>query len=145
MPRHYTEYNDTIRLGHRDIGEIMDKASQSGCRYYMQLNLQGRSVWVGFTEPFEAGVDRLYVLYYKRPIEDGVIRVCVGLFRSSPSHDAVYMQLMGTSNISYPAITAALAYEFLQRGDTAHIELRRPTYVSDSKTFIPPSFKEVIK
>ncbi len=141
MTRHYTEYNDTIKLRHRDIGDIVDKANQSGCRYYMQLNLQGRSVWMGFNEAFEAGIDRLYALYYKIPIEGGVIRVCVGLFRSLPSHDAVYLQLMGTGNIPDPMIAHNTAHAFLQRKETKHIELGRPTYVSDSKTFMPPSFK----
>lgn len=140
MTRHYTEYNETIKLRQRDIGEIVDKAIQSGCRYYMQLNLQGRSVWMGFTEPFEAGIDRLYALYYKLPIEDGVIRVCVGLFRSSPSYNTAYLQLMGAGNIPDPMIDAVIAHAFLQQGNTKHIELKRPTYVSDSKTFMPPSF-----
>ncbi len=140
MTRHYTDYNDTIKLRYRDIGDIVDKAMQSGCRYYMQLNLQGRNVWVGFNEAFESGIDRLYSLYYKIPMEDGVIRVCVGLFRSSPSHDAVYLQLMGTSNIPDPMINAAIVHSFLQIKETKHIELRRPTYVSNSPIFEAPIF-----
>lgn len=140
MTRHYTEYNDTIKLRHRDIGDIVDKANQSGCRYYMQLNLQGRSVWMGFNEAFESGIDRLHALYYKIPVEGGVIRVCVGLFRSSPSHDAVYLQLMGASNIPDPMITAAIAHDLLQIKETKHIELRRPTYVSNSPTVKAPIF-----
>lgn len=140
MTRHYTEYNDTIKLRQRDIGDIVDKANQSGCRYYMQLNLQGRSVWMGFNEPFESGIERLHALYYKISIESGVIRVCVGLFRSSPSHDAVYLQLMGTGNIPDPMIAHNTAHAFLQRKETKHIELRRPTYVSNSPTFKAPIF-----
>ena len=140
MTRHYTEYNDTIKLRYRDIGEIVDKAKQSGCRYYMQLNLQDRSVWVGFNEAFEAGIDRLYALYYKIPIEDSVIRVCVGLFRSLPPYNTAYLQLMKVGDTPDPIIDAVIVHEFLQKKDTKHIELKRPTYVSDSKTFIPPSF-----
>lgn len=140
MTRHYTEYNDTIKLRHRDIGDIVDKANQSGCRYYMQLNLQGRSVWMGFTEPFEAGIDRLYVLYYKIPIEDGVINICVGLFRSMPSYDTIYLQLMAASSVPDPMVTTELAHEILQQGHTKYIELGRPTYISKNKYFIPPSF-----
>lgn len=106
----------------------------------MQLNLQGRVVWMGFNEAFEAGIDRLYALYYKIPIEDGVIRVCVGLFRSLPPLTTAHLQLMGASNISDPMIDTAIIREFLQRGYTKYIEVGQPTYVSDSKTFIPPSF-----
>ena len=133
MPRHYTEYNDTIKLRYRDIGEIIDKAKQSGCRYYMQLNLQGRAVWVGFTEPFEAGIDRLYALYYKIPIEDGVVNICLGLWRSSPSVDSIFTHLQGVSNVPDPVVPPDLVNDFLHKWDTKYIALKRPTYVSQSK------------
>ncbi len=136
MTRHYTEYNDTIKLRHRDIGEIVEKAKQSGCRYYMQLNLQGRSIWVGFNEAFEAGIDRLYAMYYKLPIEDGVINICLGLWRSSPSpHHILAHLLQGVSNIPDPIVTPDLVHRFLGKWETSHIALKRPTYVSERKMF----------
>lgn len=140
MSSYYSEYNDTIRLRQRDIGDIISKSRKTGCKYYMHVNLAERRVWVGFNEAFESGIDRLYALYYKISIESGVIRVCVGLFRSSPSHDAVYLQLMGTGNIPDPMIAHNTAHAFLQRKETKHIELRRPTYVSNSPTFKAPIF-----
>lgn len=133
MTRGYTEYNETIKLRQRDMADIVSKVKQSGCRYYMQLNLQGRSVWVAFNEPFESGIDRLYALYYKIPAEDEVVRICIGLWRSVPSRDTVYLQMMGVGNTPDPMITHDLVHNFLNIKLTDYIELRRPTYKSKNR------------
>ena len=85
MSSHYSEYNDTIRLRQRDIGDIIAKSRETGCKYYMHVNLAERRVWVGFNEAFESGIDRLHALYYKIPTADDDIKVCIGLWSRLPS------------------------------------------------------------
>lgn len=133
MTSHYSEYNDTIRLRQRDIGDIIQKNHETGCKYYMHVNLAERRVWVGFNEAFESGIDRLHALYYKIPRADDDIRVCVGLWAKSPSHRAIEWQLRNISTSPEPVVGPQDAYDLLQRGQEGrYLEIALPTYVSKS-------------
>lgn len=141
MTRHCTEYNDTIRLRQRDIGDIISKSRQTGCKHYMHVTLAERCVWVGFNEAFESGIDRLYALYYKIPTADDDIRLCVGLWAKSPSHRAIEWQLRSISTSPEPVVGPQDAYDLLQRGhESRYLEMALPTYVSKSKFIEPLDF-----
>lgn len=141
MTRHYTEYNDTIRLRQRDIGDIISKSRQTGCKYYMCINLAERRVWMGFNEPFESGIDRLHALYYKVKTADDDIKVCLGLWSRKPSSHAIEHQLCTVHNSHEPVVGPRDAYNLLRRGgESRYLEMALPTYVSKSKFIEPLDF-----
>lgn len=141
MTRHYTDYNDTIKLRQRDIGDIIAKSRETGCKYYMQITLAERPAWVGFNKAFESGIDRLHALYYKIPTADDDIRVCVGLWAKSPSYRAIEWQLRNISTSPEPVVGPHDAYDLLRRGgESRYLEMALPTYVSKSKFIEPLDF-----
>lgn len=135
MNRHYADdYNDTIKLRQRDIGDIIQKSNETGCKYYMQISLAERRVWVGFKEPFESGIDRLHALYYKVKTADDDINVCLGLWDGKPSSDTIERQLWSINNSPEPAIHQQDIYDLLKFGrESGYLELVLPNYVSKSR------------
>lgn len=141
MTRHYTEYNDTIRLRQRDIGDIIQKSHQTGCKYYICINLAERSVWMGFKEPFESSIDRLHALYYKIPTADDDIKVCVGLWSRKPSNHAIEHHLCAMHNSFEPVIRPGDAYDLLKFGrESRYLEMTLPTYKGKSRFIEPLDF-----
>lgn len=135
----YREYNNCISLKERDIADILNKARQSNCDYFMQLNLQGRGVWVGFTEPFESGVDRLYVLYYKLRTDKGHVYMCLGMWRKDrePSINELHLALMSANSSLDPVIDSRDISEFMNMGETQHLVLRRPMHQHNFDSMMP--------
>lgn len=132
MTRRWQEYNDTISLSRRDMPDIIGKYRQSDCRYFMQLNLQGRGAWVNFKEPIESSIDQLYALYYKVQVDDGFIYICLALWRERPKFESIQMALMSANNELDPMINIRDMNYFMS-GDTRVIELKRPTYKSKDR------------
>lgn len=125
----FREYNNSILLKERDIREIVDKAEQSNCDYFMQLGLQGRGLWVGFKEPFHSGIDRLYALYYKiRTRKGGYIYVCLGLWRDQPSTNQLHLSIMGVNASVDPVLNSDEISEFMHMGESSCLVLRHPTH-----------------
>lgn len=125
----FREYNNSILLKERDIREIVDKAEQSNCDYFMQLGLQGRGLWVGFKEPFHSGIDRLYALYYKiRTRKGGYIYVCLGLWRDKPSTNQLHLALMSVNATVDPVLNSDEVMEFMHMGESSCLVLRHPTH-----------------
>lgn len=140
MNKRYSECNDTIRLRQRDIGDIIQKSCETGCKYYMQINLPERRVWVGFDKPFESCIERLHILYYKIPTADDDINVCLGLWGRPPSHRAIEAQLRNVSHSPEPVIGPKDAYELLAYGEhTRYLEIALPTFKSKDR-FIDNAF-----
>lgn len=138
MSGKYTEYNNSISLKNRDIAEIIDKASQDNCDYFMQLSLQGRGLWIGFKEPFESGIDKLYALYYKIRTRKGCfIYACLGLWRDKPSANQLYLALMGVNASVDAVINSDEMREFMHMGESSCLALRHPTYQSSFDGMIP--------
>ena len=129
MTKKFREYNNSILLKERDIREIIDKAEQSNCDYFMQLSLQGRGLWVGFKEPFHSGIDRLYALYYKiRTRKGGYIYVCLGLWRDKPSTNQLHLALMSVNATVDPVLNSDEVMEFMHMGESSCLVLRHPTH-----------------
>lgn len=125
----FREYNNSILLKGRDIREIVDKAEQSNCDYFMQLGLQGRGLWVGFKEPFHSGIDRLYALYYKiRTRKGGYIYACLGLWRDKPSTNQLHLALMSVNATVDPVLNSDEVMEFMHMGESSCLVLRPPTH-----------------
>ena len=125
----FREYNNSILLKERDIRNIIDKAEQSNCDYFMQLGLQGRGLWVGFKEPFHSGIDRLYALYYKiRTRKGGYIYVCLGLWRDKPSTNQLHLALMSVNATVDPVLNSDEVMEFMHMGESSCLVLRHPTH-----------------
>lgn len=125
----FREYNNSILLKERDIREIIDKAEQSNCDYFMQLGLQGRGLWAGFKEPFHSGIDRLYALYYKiRTRKGGYIYVCLGLWRDKPSANQLHLAIMSVNASVDPVLNSDEIMEFMHMGESSCLALRAPTY-----------------
>ena len=125
----FREYNNSILLKERDIREIVFKAEQSNCDYFMQLGLQGRGLWVGFKEPFHSGIDRLYALYYKiRTRKGGYIYACLGLWRDKPSTNQLHLALMSVNATVDPVLNSDEVMEFMHMGESSCLVLRHPTH-----------------
>lgn len=125
----YREYNNSILLKERDIREVIKKAEQSNCDYFMQLNLQGRSLWMGFKEPFESGIDNLYALYYKiRTRKGGYIYACLGLWRDKPSANQLHLAIMSVNASVDAVLNSDEIMEFMHMGESSCLALRHPTY-----------------
>ena len=125
----FREYNNSILLKERDIREIIDKAEQGNCDYFMQLGLQGRGLWVGFKEPFHSGIDRLYALYYKiRTRKGGYIYVCLGLWRDKPSTNQLHLALMSVNATVDPVLNSDEVMEFMHMGESSCLVLRHPKH-----------------
>lgn len=123
------EYNNSISLKERDISEIIDKAEQSNCDYFLQLTLQGRGLWVGFKEPFHAGIDNLYALYYKiRTRKGGYIYACLGLWLDKPSTNQLHLALMSVNATVDPVLNSDEMMEFMHMGESSCLVLRHPIY-----------------
>ena len=140
MTEKFREYNNSILLKERDVRELIYKAEQSNCDYFMQLSLQGRGLWVGFKEPFETGIDRLYALYYKiRTRKGGYIYACLGLWRDKPSVNQLHLVLMSVNASVDPVLDSDEIMEFMHMGESSCLVLRHPTY-QHSQDNIMPSF-----
>ena len=125
----FREYNNSILLKERDIREIIDKAEQSNCDYFMQLSLQGRGLWVGFKESFHSGIDRLYALYYKiRTRKGGFIYVCLGLWRDKPNTNQLHLALISVNATVDPVLNSDEVMEFMHMGESSCLVLRHPTH-----------------
>lgn len=125
----FREYNNSILLKERDIREIIDKAEQSNCDYFMQLSLQARGLWVGFKEPFHSGIDRLYALYYKiRTRKGGYIYACLGLWRDKPSTNQLHLALMSVNATVDPVLNSDEVMEFMHMGESSCLVLRHPAH-----------------
>lgn len=125
----YREYNNSILLKERDIREVINKAEQSNCDYFMRLSLQGRGLWMGFKEPFESGIDNLYALYYKiRTRKGGFIYACLGLWRDKPSTTQLHLALMGVNTSLDPVLNSDEMMEFMHMGESDCLSLRHPSY-----------------
>ena len=125
----FREYNNSILLKERDIREIIDKAEQSNCDYFMQLSLQGRGLWVGFKESFHSGIDRLYALYYKiRTRKGGFIYVCLGLWRDKPNTNQLHLALMSVNATVDPVLNSDEVMEFMHIGESSCLTLKHPTH-----------------
>lgn len=123
------EYNNSISLKERDISEIIDKAEQSNCDYFLQLTLQGRGLWIGFKEPFHADINNLYALYYKiRTRKGGFIYACLGLWRDKPSATQLHLALMGVNASVDAVINSDEMMEFMHMGESDCLSLRHPSY-----------------
>ena len=125
----FREYNNSILLKERDIREIIDKAEQSNCDYFMQLSLQGRGLWIGFKEPFHSGIDNLYALYYKiRTRKGGFIYACLGLWRDKPSTTQLHLALMSVNATVDAVLNSDEVMEFMHMGESSCLVLRHPTH-----------------
>lgn len=124
----WTEYNDLISLRSSDIQKALYKARKEKCDYFMQLNLQGRGAWLGFKEPFESSVDRLYALYYKTETERGFVYFCLGLWREKPSPYHIYDALMSANRSIDAVINRDEVSDFISIGETKHLVFREPTH-----------------
>ena len=133
----WKEYNNGISLQERDIADILNKARQSTCSYFMQLNLQGRGLWVGFREPFEYGIDRLHALYYKVRTDKGHVYMCLSLWRKEPSANELHLALMSANASVGAVIDSSDISEFMHMGETQHLVLRRPTHQPGFDSTIP--------
>lgn len=128
MSLRFQEYNDTISLKERDIPDILRKAKHGNCDYFMQLNLQGRHVWMGFKEPFESTIDMLYALYYKVKTSKGYVYMCLGLWRERPNAPTVYNTLMLANKSIDAVIDNRDISEFMSMGETQHLVLKHPAH-----------------
>lgn len=138
MSGKYTEYNNSISLKNRDIAEIIYKASQDNCDYFMRLSLQGRGLWVGFKEPFHSSIDRLYALYYKiRTRKGGYIYACLGLWRDRPSANQLHLAIMSVNASVDAVINSDEMLEFMHMGESSCLALRHPTYQSSFDGMMP--------
>lgn len=134
----YREYNNGISLKERDIADIINKAEQSNCDYFLQLNLQGRGMWIGFKEPFEADINNLYALYYKiRTRKGGLIYACLGLWRNKPSANQLHLALMGVNASVDAVIDSGDILEFMHMGESECLALRRPSHQHNFDSMIP--------
>lgn len=129
------EYNNTISLKQRDLSAILEKAEQSNYDRFMQLHLQGASVWVGSREPYEGSIDRLHALYYKlHSRKGGIVYLCLGLWRHNPTPNELYNTLLSINASTDAVISSYEIAEFLNLGESEYITLRHPTRAPLRKT-----------
>lgn len=134
----YREYNNSILLKEHDIREVIKKAEQSNCDYFMQLSLQGRGLWVGFKEPFHSGIDNLYALYYKiRTRNGGFIYACLGLWRDKPSANQLHLDIMSVNASVDPVLNSDEIMEFMHMGESSCLALRHPTHQNSFESDLP--------
>lgn len=137
MNRNWKEYNDCILITEREVDKVVAKSKQGNCDHFLQLNLQGRAVWIGFKEPFEASIDKLYALYYKVRVGIGTIYMCLGLWRERPDRSDLHFALMRLTNAADPVIDSDEVMEFIHMGESECLALRPPSYRSERKHEVP--------
>lgn len=137
MSLRFREYNDTISLKARDIPDIIRKAKYGNCEYFMQLNLQGKHVWMGFQESFESTIDMLHAVYYKARTQKGYAYICLGLWRERPKPHDLYNTIMSANQSVDAVIGNQEVSEFMNIGETEHLVLRRPAYQGNYDRDLP--------
>ncbi|GEM_PF-6126114 len=134
----YREYNNCISLKERDIADIIRKAEECYCDYFLQLTLQGRGLWIGFKEPFHADINNLYALYYKiRTRKGSLIYACLGLWRDKPSATQLHLALMGVNASVDAVINSDEMMEFMHMGESSCLVLRHPTHQHSFESNLP--------
>lgn len=138
MSNEKREYNNTISLKQRDFADILEKAEQSNCQYFMQLHLQGSGIWIESIYPFESGLDRLHALYYKLRSRKGTtVYLCLGLWRKNPSRTALYNALLSINSSVDAVISSDEIADFINMGENECLTLRHPTWRFAQKAVAP--------